>query len=115
MRFDPVSYPDRPPVDAYGAGFFRVAGEVRPGPLLLLPTGLGAWGGLGDPAPLLAARVDVLLLGTGAAMAPPPKTLREALEAAGIPVEPMSTPSACRTYNVLLGEGRRVGLAALPV
>jgi uncharacterized protein len=37
------------------------------------------------------------------------------LEDAGLGVEVMSSPTACRTYNVVLSEGRRVGLALLPV
>ena len=51
-------------------------------------------------------------------MAPPPEGFaaeRAALEAAGAGVELMSTPSACRTYNVLLAEGRRVAAALMPV
>ena len=60
-------------------------------------------------------RIDVLLLGMGAAIAPVPRGFRDALEAAGIGVEPMSSPAACRTYNVLLGEGRRIAAALLPV
>ena len=41
--------------------------------------------------------------------------MREALEEAGLGVEVMASPAACRTYNVLLSEGRRVGLALIPV
>jgi uncharacterized protein len=63
----------------------------------------------------LAGRIDVLLLGLGAEVAIVPRALREALEAAGIGVEPMNSPAACRTYNVLLGEGRRIAAALLPV
>jgi len=37
------------------------------------------------------------------------------LEAAGLGVETMASPAACRTYNVLLSEGRRIALALLPV
>jgi len=44
-----------------------------------------------------------------------PRAFREALEAQGIGVEPMNTPAACRSYNVLLGEGRRIAAAVLPV
>jgi len=51
----------------------------------------------------------------GPAIAPLPRPFREALEEAGIGVEPMSSPAACRTYNVLLGEGRRIAAALLPV
>jgi uncharacterized protein len=40
---------------------------------------------------------------------------RAALEAAGAGVDLMATPSACRTYNVLLAEGRRVAAALMPV
>ena len=77
----------------------------------------GLGGGLEDlAAPLaLAGKIDVLLLGMGAEVAIVPRALREALEAAGIGVEPMNSPAACRTYNVLLGEGRRIAAALLPV
>jgi uncharacterized protein len=56
-----------------------------------------------------------VILGTGAEIALPPRALREAIEAAGMGIEPMASPAACRTFNVLLAEGRRVALAALPV
>lgn len=104
-------------VDGYGRGFFRVGGEVLHGPVLVTASGARPWGGLADLAPLLAleGQVDVLLLGTGAALAPPPAELRGALEAAGIGLEPMASPAAARTYNVLLSEGRRVAVALLPV
>ena len=75
------------------------------------------WGGLEDVAtPLaMAGRIDVLLLGLGADITPVPHAFREALEEQGIGVEPMNSPAACRTYNVLLGEGRRIAAALLPV
>ncbi|MFN3606674.1 MAG: MTH938/NDUFAF3 family protein, partial [Cypionkella sp.] len=44
-----------------------------------------------------------------------PPAFIAALDQAGIGVEPMNTPAAARTYNVLLGEGRRVAAALLPV
>jgi uncharacterized protein len=44
-----------------------------------------------------------------------PGGFRAALEGAGMGVEAMASPAACRTYNVLLSEGRRVALALLPV
>ena len=117
MRLAEMSFPAGTPVDGYAPGAFRVGGALRTGPLLLLPTGPADWGGLDDVAALRAAAgaIDVLLLGLGREIAPVPAALREALEGAGVGVEPMGTPAACRTYNVLLGEGRRVGLAALPV
>jgi uncharacterized protein len=54
-------------------------------------------------------------VGTGAEIAQIPRELRAVLENAGLGVEIAASPAACRTYNVLLSEGRRVGLAALPV
>ena len=117
MRLTEVTYGTAQPIDGYGPGFVRLGGQVLRGPVLITPWDAGPWGGLEDTAaPLtLAGRIDVLLLGMGAAIAPVPRPFREALDAAGIGVEPMATPSACRTYNVLLGEGRRIALAALPV
>ncbi|MDJ0628585.1 MAG: Mth938-like domain-containing protein [Rhodobacter sp.] len=117
MRLNEVTYTDARPIDGYGPGFFRVGGSVHQGAVLVLPDGTHAWGGYDDLTPLVeaAARIDVLLLGTGAETAHPPAAFRTALEEAGIGVEPMASPPACRTYNVLLGEGRRIGAALLPV
>ena len=105
------------PFDGYGPGFFRVGGERHEGALIVHPGGLAPWGGLTDAEALLAlvGQVDVILLGTGAEIAHPPRALRDAVEAAGLGLEPMGTPAACRTYNVLVGEGRRVAAAVLPV
>ncbi|GAB5449202.1 MAG: Mth938-like domain-containing protein [Gymnodinialimonas sp.] len=112
-----VQFDDSKPVDGYGPGFFRIGGEVYNGAVLLLPKGPALWGGLSDEAALVAAagEVDVLLLGTGAEIAHPPAALRRAVEAAGLGLEVMASSAACRTYNVLLAEGRRVGAAMLTV
>ncbi len=117
MRLTEITYPDQRPVDGYGPGFFRIGGDVHRGAILVLPDGVRAWDGIGDAGPIAAVadRIDVLFVGTGAEIAPIPAGFRDPLEAAGVGVEPMSTPSACRTYNVLLAEGRRVALALLPV
>jgi len=117
MRLTEISYGSAQPVEGYGPGFFRVGGHVLRGACLVTPWDAGPWGGLEDTAvPLsMAGRIDVLLLGMGAGIAHPPRAFREALEAAGIGVEVMSSPAACRTYNVLLGEGRRIAAALLPV
>lgn len=117
MRLTEVSFGSAQAVQGYGPGFFRVGGHVLRGPCLVTPWDAGPWGGLQDTgAPLtLAGKIDVLILGMGAAIAHPPAGFRAAVEAAGIGVEVMASPAACRTYNVLLGEGRRIALAALPV
>ena len=117
MRLNEVVYTDAKPVDGYGPGFFRIGGVVYEGAVLVLPNGIAPWGGYEDVQPLIGAAndVDVLFVGTGAEIAHIPADLRDALEGAGLGVDAMASPSACRTYNVLLSEGRRVGLALLPV
>lgn len=117
MRLSEITYTDARPVDGYGPGFFRIGGQVFEGATLILPTGVGPWGGLDDSAAILDAAdaLDVLFVGTGAEIAPVPPAFRTPLEAAGIGVEVMASPTAARTYNVLLAEGRRIALALLPV
>ena len=105
------------PVEGYGDGFFRIMGQVREGALLTSQDGPRPWSGLDDIAPLeaLSGQVDVILFGMGAEIAHLPNDLRDRLEGLGLGCEVMATPPACRSYNILLGEGRRVALAALPV
>ena len=117
MRLTEIVYPDMPPVEGYGPGFFRIAGEVIQGGLLVLPGVRRVWGGYEDVESVLdlVGRIDVLLLGTGAEMDYVPAAMRTRFDEAGIGIEPMSSPAACRSYNMLLSEGRRIGLAALAV
>ncbi len=117
MRLNEIEFTDALPVDGYGPGFFRIGGKAYDAPLLVHAAGISAWSGLDDAEALLVAagRIDVLLIGMGPDIAHIPADLRSRLEDAGVGVEVMSSPQACRTYNVLLGEGRRVGLALLPV
>jgi uncharacterized protein len=63
---------------------------------------------------LVALRPEIVLLGSGATFRFPPPAALAPLYRAGIGVEVMDTKAACRTYNILLGEGRRV-VAALIV
>lgn len=117
MRLTEIDYANARPVEGYGPGFFRIGGAVHSGPILVTATEVDPWAGLSDPAPLLDLRghVDVIFIGTGQDITPVPAALRTALEEAGIGVEPMASPTACRTFNVLLSEGRRVAAALIPV
>ena len=117
MRLNEIDYNDSVPIDGYGPGFFRIGGKVVEGAVVVSPAGVDPWGRYDDTETLvkLAAAVDVIFVGTGAEIAHPPATFRKVLEEAGIGVEPMASPAACRTYNVLLSEGRRVAVALIPV
>ncbi|MBD9528230.1 Mth938-like domain-containing protein [Paracoccus sp. PAR01] len=113
----PTEFLGAVPIDGYGPGFFRVGGKVHRGAIIVTPDGVQPWGGLDDPAPLLALKgsVDVLFIGMGSDVAFPPRELTAALEEAGVMPEPMSSASAARSYNVTLSEGRRVACALLPL
>jgi len=117
MRLNEISYNDAQPIDGYGTGFFRVGGKKYDGAVLVSPAGVTPWGGYADTGTVLdlADDIDVLFVGTGAEIAHPDKAFRTTLEEAGLGVEAMASPAACRTYNVLLSEGRRVAVALLPV
>ena len=119
MRMSEVSYEGQPPIDGYGPGGFRVAGQWFDGAVLVRASGVTALGTPSDGIALLgeggARTVDVVLIGQGAEIAPLDQDWRLALEQLGIGIEHMATPTACRTYNVLLGEGRRVAALLIPV
>ncbi|MCV2880911.1 Mth938-like domain-containing protein [Actibacterium sp. XHP0104] len=117
MRLNQVNFSNAKPVDGYGPGFFRIGGAVVTGAVLVSEAGFAPWGGYDDAKALLAlaGQIDVILVGTGAEIAPLPADLRRALEEAGLGVEIMNSPAAARTYNVLMAEGRRVAAAMLPV
>lgn len=112
-----ITYGQALAIESYGPGFFRVGTHVLRGDCLVTPWDAGPWGGMADTATPLAllGRIDVLLVGTGHEIAPVPQAFRDALEAQGIGVEIMNSPAAARTYNVLLGEGRRVAACLIPV
>ena len=66
-----------------------------------------------DMQQLLALDVEVILLGTGKRLRFPPPTLMRPFAASGIGLEIMDLQAACRTYNILATEGRKVAAALL--
>ncbi|MCB1389818.1 MAG: Mth938-like domain-containing protein [Rhodobacteraceae bacterium] len=117
MRLTEIDFGAAQPIEGYGADFFRIGGVAQAAPVLIVPGQVSAWGGTDDVQTLLplAGQVDVLFVGTGREIAHLPAGFRRPLEEAGLALEPMASPAACRTYNVLLSEGRRVAVALLPV
>ena len=69
-----------------------------------------------DLFPLLALDVDILLVGTGPTQEIPSPSVYRAFVDKGMSIEFMDSAAACRTYNILAGEQRRVGAAiTLPI
>lgn len=116
MTLNEIDFGAAKPIEGYSADTYRLDNIPHPAPVLFAPGHVAAWGGYDDPDPLLAlaGQIDVLFIGTGPQIAPIPAALRHSLESAGIGVEIMASPTACRTYNVLLSEGRRIAVALLP-
>jgi uncharacterized protein len=110
-------------IERYGAAGFRVAGVVHRGAALVFPDRTEPWTArsiasvtLESLGPVVAhGGVQILLIGLGRRAGAIPSALRSSLRASGIVVEPMDTAAACRTYNVLVGEDRRVAAALLPL
>jgi uncharacterized protein len=124
MLMNEVRFEARPPIDSYGDGAFRLGGLRHVGSLALLFDRMQDWpvAAPADASPEalapfidIAREMDVLLIGMGNEIAHLPRETRAALEAAGIGFDLMSTGAACRTYNVLLAENRRVAAALIAV
>ena len=117
MQLSEITFAKGRSVDGYGPNFFRVAGEVFEGNLAILPNSCSPWAGFEDPSPFVDAAkdLDVVFVGTGEQIAHIPPDFLASLEGAVIWVEIMNSPTACRTYNILLSEGRRIGLALIQV
>jgi len=106
---------------AYGPGFVEINRQRYEVPMLVMPEGLlTPWPVAGFDAltpadfdALLAHQPELVLLGTGGQQRFAHPRLTAALTGAGIGVDAMNTAAACRTYNILMAEGRRVLVALL--
>jgi uncharacterized protein len=123
-RLEVPHLPRQAPIDAYGNGGFRFAGLSHRGSLLCLPSGIWAWPPATaaeiDEAALLAVfaeatAIELFLLGVGAGMGLLPEALRRQFKDHRVVIEVMTTGAAVRTYNIVLGENRRVGAGLIAV
>jgi len=105
----------------YGEGYVLVNQERFEGSLVVMPDRIWTqWGAKGfddlaeaDFAALVPLERDVVLLGTGSRLRFPPRQLTRPLAQARIGLEVMDIRAACRTYNILVEEGRKVAAALL--
>jgi uncharacterized protein len=123
----PASTPHLPrqaPIEAYGNGGFRFAGMSHRGSLVCLPSGIWAWPVTApheiaetNLVPLFAeaGAIELFVLGSGPEFVPLPETLRWRFRDYRIGVEVMATGAAVRTYNILIGEHRRIGAGLIAV
>jgi uncharacterized protein len=107
-------------VTAYGPGFIEINKVRHTSAVLLTPERVDLWAvasfeALAEPdfERLRALNPDVALLGTGSRQRFPHPRLSRALNEARIGLEVMTTAAACRTYNILMAEGRKVAAALL--
>jgi uncharacterized protein len=123
-RSDAPHLPRSAPIEAYGNGGFAFDGMSHRGSLLCLPDAIWAWP-VTRPEEIdrsslervfaAADGIDTLIIGTGAGVWLPPSGLRQALRAVSIVLDAMQTGPAIRTYNVMIGERRRVAAALIAV
>lgn len=103
-------------VRSYGPAGFRIGQDVHEGHVLVLPAQTLAWNGemtIEALTPLMTAEpaTEILIIGTGKRHEMIAPELRRAFKERGVGFDTMDTGAACRTFNILLGEGRRVAAA----
>ena len=107
-------------ITGYGAGYVMVNGERRASSVVVLADRIEDW--TVENFEALSAEhfeflktldIEILLLGTGPRQRFPHPRLTAALAQAGIGLEVMDVQAACRTYNILVAEDRKVAAALL--
>jgi uncharacterized protein len=116
--------PRRVPIEGYGKSGFRFGGMSHRGSLLCLPSGIWAWPVIQvadiDETTLAqviaeASEIGLFLFGAGQGAWIMPEPLQDRFRALKINVEIARTGTAVSTYNILLGEGRRVAAGLIAV
>jgi uncharacterized protein len=123
-RSDAPHLPRSAPIEAYGNGGFAFADMSHRGSLLCLPDAIWAWP-ITRPDQIdrnslervfaAANGIDTLIVGTGTGVWLPPPDLRETLRRVKVVLDAMQTGPAVRTYNIMIGERRRVAAALIAV
>ena len=124
LDINPVVPQGRQQIQSYGDKRFRISAEVFEGSVVVFPEETQGWSvsdlaeiGIDTLAQVTtqADEIDILLIGCGPTFCAVPKGLRAEIKAAGMVLEWMDTGAACRTFNVLVAEERRVCAALIAV
>jgi len=117
MDVTPLIRRDAKIIQSYRGGTFKISNEIYTTPVFIMPDRVLVWEFLAKELTVTAfealrpylENIEVLLLGTGNRLVLPSPKLRQAVKAElGFTLETMDTGAACRTYNVLLAEGRKI-------
>ncbi|MCY4229917.1 MAG: Mth938-like domain-containing protein [Alphaproteobacteria bacterium] len=120
----PVVPQNRQVVESYGSRCFRISGTIWTGSVLLRPDVVLSWPVTAFREVVLESLMpltesgnapEILLIGCGTRAEMMSRTLRDAIRAEGMIADTMDTGAACRTYNVLVAEDRRVAAALIAV
>jgi uncharacterized protein len=119
-----LHFPRSAPIESYGKGGFYFAEMSHQGSLLCLPDAIWAWD-VTDPSQIdefslkrifdNANAIDTLIVGTANQVWIVPTPLRNALRQVRVTLDAMQTGPAIRTYNIMIGERRRVAAALIAV
>lgn len=121
MDITPLISADRQVIQSYSPAGFKISGKMYQGAVIVFPDRTLPWNmasvhelKVTDFAVFDKKEIDFLIVGCGAKaerMEPP---VVRALQTRGIVLETMDTGAACRTYNALLADGRRIAAALIP-
>lgn len=116
MQITQEDYQGHLPIKSYKPGAVTIGDVVYTTSFIISPNGIEPnWNvspmqqlTLSDLQPLLATNPQLILLGTGETLIFPPRELLQQIMQLGIGIDVMDSSAACRTYNLLLAEGRCV-------
>ena len=120
MEITPLVPENRQIVQSYGSGRFKVSQIEHQGSIIVLPSRSLSWAvdvfediNLQNLNPVFEEepRIEILLIGCGQMMQLLPQDLSETCRQKELAIDAMDTGAACRTYNILAAEGRRVAAA----
>lgn len=124
MDITPIIPRDQNVIQGYGDGYFNINGEHYLGDHFVFPKQIIPWTYEPDkhltevalsPVWSYDPQLEILLVGCGTSFKPLPLELKKLCISHHIAVETMDSGAACRTYNILLAEGRQVGAALLTI